>query len=209
MLVAGALSKRRVACMRTFRANAVQVPLSTDGALIVASWPLARLLRLMSCRFGRITLAEPNYAHLFRSDHPVFPNYLSDLRCRSWKLTSALAPCISATSRKPASARRSKAIGMTAARPDLTSIGRCLPDVRSAEAHADDAAIAVRFLGFLPLDEALPIVAEHSVALSATDLPNHHDSLPTKLSLLGVPVVADGASQGRSVVLGTRTGRVG
>ena len=39
-----------------------------------AAWAAARALRLAE-RFGTITLAEPNYRHLFRRDHPVLPNY--------------------------------------------------------------------------------------------------------------------------------------
>ena len=215
MLVAGALRRRVVfdvhedipAQMRS-RSHYPRM------VRIAASWLLARLLRLME-RVGRITLAEPNYAHLFRSDHPVFPNYLSDLllpELETHERTGAVYLGDITEARGIGTAI--EAIGMTDARPDLTLIGRCLPDVRKRlEAHADDAAIAVRFLGFLPLDEALPIVAEHSVALSPLhDLPNYHDSLPTKLLeylSLGVPVVAS-ALPGAQRVLGDATaGRVG
>ncbi len=172
---------------------------------VLAKAVSAGLLRLAE-RVIDVTLAEPNYAGLFRAAHPVFPNYLAGAAVDPVPISdrggavylgdiTEIRGLITAT----------EAVAMSTARPALTLIGRCAAPLRSRiEAIAADAGVPVEFTGFLPLAEALPVVARSAVALSPLhDVANYRHSLPTKLLeylALGVPVVASDLPGSRGVV---------
>lgn len=177
----------------------------------VAAWTVAILLRIMEL-VGEVTLAEPNYAHLFRRRHPVFANYLADVPPPAPVSDRAGAVYLGDITEARGIGTAIQAIGMSDSRPHLTLIGRCEPEVRTYLDHlAADAGVDVRYVGFLPPHEALPLVAQHAVALSPLhDLPNYQNSLPTKLLeylSLGLPVVAS-ALPGAQRVLGDSPGIV-
>lgn len=169
----------------------------------VAAGVMAALLRLAE-RSIEITLAEPNYAGRFGGVHPVFPNYLGEVRVEVVPPESrAGVVYLGDATEIRGLATAVEAVGMAATSASLTIIGRCAPDFaatlrRIAEQNGCDLTLR----GYVPLDEALELVAGHAVALSPLhDVPNYRDSLPTKLLeylAVGVPVVASDLPGSRS-----------
>ncbi len=171
----------------------------------LAAWAARGLLRLAEMII-EVTLAEAGYARRFRRPHPVFPNYLAD---------NEIAPVAPADrhgvvylgdiTTERGLLLAVEALGHSHARPPLTLIGRCSPELRTRlEAMGRACGVALRFTGFLPPREALELVAAHVVGISPlTDHPNYRHSLPTKLLeylALGVPVVASDLPGSRQVV---------
>jgi glycosyltransferase involved in cell wall biosynthesis len=179
---------------------------------VVAAFCAAGLLRLAE-RVVEITLAEPNYSARFRSPHPVFPNYLAESASPMASLAERSGVVyLGDITEMRGLVTAVEAVGLTAAGPHLTLIGRCALELQATlERTAQESGVDLRMTGFLPLDEALAIVAHHRVALSPLhDVPNYHDSLPTKILeylAAGVPVVASDLPGSRSVV-GEYTGIV-
>jgi glycosyltransferase involved in cell wall biosynthesis len=171
----------------------------------MAAWCAAAFLRVAE-RVVEVTLAEPNYATRFRSRHPVFPNYLSDVTVDVVPPTDRSGVVyLGDITEIRGLLTAVEGVGLSAARPHLTLIGRCGTMLQFAlEDMARAGGVDLRMPGFLPLDEALAIVATHRVALSPLhDVPNYHDSLPTKILeylAAGVPVVASDLPGGRAVV---------
>jgi glycosyltransferase involved in cell wall biosynthesis len=177
----------------------------------LAAWLAAGMLRAME-RVGEVTLAEPNYAPLFRRRHPVFPNYLPDVPLPPPQDAKAGAVYLGDVTETRGVATAVEAIAISEKNPALTLIGRCAPEVREhLDMLATDGGVVVRYLGYLPLEQALSVVAEHAVALAPLhDLPNYRESFPTKLLdylALGVPVVAS-ALPGAQRLLGSAPGVV-
>lgn len=151
----------------------------------------ARLALRLAEQFLTVTLAESGYGRLFRSEHPVFPNYPDT--------TGYPAP-------QPRGRGEAVYLGdVTMARGVDVAIEACARagfPVRLIGRVADDvgaklaayAGESVVLEGPLPNPRALQRVAQASVGLiPLRDLPNYRDSQPTKLLeylSLGVPVVA-------------------
>ena len=174
--------------------------------------PLAALaggvLRLAE-RVIEISLAEENYAPLFRRRHPVFPNYLGDdLPPLAGAGGRAGIAYLGDITEERGLLTAVDAVGRSGVGAPLTLIGRCSHQVRvRLEAAARAGGVDLTFTGFLPPAEALAEVARHALAISPLhDTPNYRHSLPTKLLeylALGVPVVASDLPGSRDVLDGS------
>jgi glycosyltransferase involved in cell wall biosynthesis len=156
-------------------------------------------------RWIPMTLAEDSYRTLFTRDHPVFPNFLAigDVELTDPAQRSGVVYLGDVTEERGL-LDAVAAVGRSAA-TRLTLIGRAGPEVREwIGALAWEEGVEVTFTGFLPPDEALPLVGRHAVALSLLhDVPNYRDSLPTKMLeylAMGVPVVASDLPTSRAVL---------
>lgn len=153
------------------------------------------LLRLAE-RLIEITLAEPNYVERFRGVHPVFPNYLGEIPVDVVPPEGRVGVVyLGDVTEIRGLATAVEAVGMTATSAPLTIIGRCAPDFAATLRRvAERCGTDLTLQGYVPLAEALEMVASHAVALSPLhDVPNYRNSLPTKLLeylAVGVPVVA-------------------
>lgn len=175
--------------------------------------PLARLgwavLRLAE-RVVDITLAEENYASLFRSRHPVFPNYLGMIDEPARERTEERSGIVylGDITEPRGLLTAVEAIGRTGSPGPLTLIGRCGAEFRARlEQAAAEHGVELVMTGFLTPRAALAAVARHAVAISPLhDTPNYRHSLPTKLLeylALGVPVLASDLPGGRRLLDGT------
>lgn len=172
-----------------------------------AAWLAARLLRAAE-RVATVTLAEPNYAHLFARSHPVLPNYP--------EVAALPAPADSdgsvvyvgdVTLARGALLAVDAVAGLAEPRPRLRLIGRCDPALAARlRARADAGGVPLDLPGFLPHPEAMAAVARAAVGLSPlADEPNYRASLPTKTleyAALGVPVLASDLPGTRAVLDG-------
>ena len=159
---------------------------------VLALWALR-----LAERVCVITLAEENYAHLFSRRHPIFPNYplVSELPQPE---VAADGPVVYVGDISPARGAKTlihAVAGMPDPRPAVMMIGRCREPFRSellALAHRLDVELQLE--GFVVHQRAMALAATGSVGVSPlVGLPNHRDSLPSKIIeylALGVPVVA-------------------
>ena len=154
----------------------------------------AMLLRLAE-RFAVITLAEPNYRHLFREEHPVLPNYPDPAQLPDPTDADGSVVYVGDVTEARGAIL---AVHAVAALPDPTPlrlVGRCDPALaRRLRDLAVDLAVDLHLPGFVPHPEAMALVSRAAVGLSPlADIPNYRHSLPTKTLeylALGVPVVA-------------------
>lgn len=154
---------------------------------------VARLALWASEMFLDLTLAEGQYTKLFRSRHPVFPNFPN----------TSHYPAVQKTGNGEAiylgdaTVARGVDLAIEAcalAHMPLRIIGRIAPEIEEKVAASSGPGAEVVLEGRLSNPEAIEMVARASVGLvPLRDLPNYRHSQPTKLLeylALGVPVVA-------------------
>jgi glycosyltransferase involved in cell wall biosynthesis len=172
----------------------------------VLAWAAARALRLAE-RFGTITLAEPNYRHLFRRDHPVLPNYPAAGSLPPLGPDAGYLVYAGEVTAERGAGDMVEAAALLEPRRPLLLVGRCAPGT-AADLHrrAGELGVSLEIVGPLPHRRAMEIVAEASAGLSLLhDLPNYRESLPTKVVeylAMGVPVVASDLPGTRAVITG-------
>jgi glycosyltransferase involved in cell wall biosynthesis len=158
------------------------------------AWAAARALRLAE-RFGTITLAEPNYRHLFRRDHPVFPNYPAAGSLPPLAPDAGYLVYVGDITAERGAREMVEAAGLLAPPRPLRMIGRCAPDLAAdLRRRAAELGVGLEIAGPRPHRQAMEAAAGASAGLSLLhDLPNYRDSLPTKVVEyleMGLPVVA-------------------
>ena len=166
---------------------------------------LSRLLLRLAERFCKITLAEANYRHLFRKDHPVFPNYPAAGSLPGLDRDGGYLVYVGDVSGDRGAEDMVDAVAAMASPLPLRLIGRCRPDlVAPLLGRAADLGVSLSITGPVPHRAAMEEVAGASAGLSLLhDLPNYRDSLPTKVVEyleMGVPVVASDLRGTREVV---------
>lgn len=170
--------------------------------------PLARAAAWLLRRAERhlvVTLAEPNYARLFRRDHPVLPNY-PDVAALPAPAPDggSIVYLGDVTEPRGASLAVRAVAGLDPPRR-LRLVGRCAPDLAARlRALAAELGVDLELPGFLPHPEAMAVTARATVGIAPlADIPNYRDSLPTKTLeylALGVPVVASDLPGTRKVI---------
>ena len=168
----------------------------TPRALRRLSAVLARWGLRFAERTVTITLAEPNYAWMFRDPHVVFENLPIEGSLPRRSATAAGVVYVGDITEARGALLLVEAMsGIQDER--LTMIGRCGPDVESEiRSMATELGVDLVMTGFLPYAEAWQLAAEAKVGVSPLlDLPNYRHSLPTKIdeyrSVGLVPVVSD------------------
>lgn len=165
-------------------------PLRVPLALLAAG-----LLRAAE-RVFTITLAEPNYRHLFRREHPVLPNYPEPGALPEPRASGGAVVYVGDVTEARGATLAVEAVGALAPpRPPLRLIGRVQPELaRRLTARATDLGVDLDLPGFLPHPQAMAAAAEAAVGLSPlADTPNYRSSLPTKTLeylAVGIPVLA-------------------
>ena len=158
------------------------------------AWGAARLLRAAE-RACAITLAEPNYAELFRRDHPVLPNYPDPDALPAPADDDGWFVYVGDVTATRGALLAVEAVARLDPPRRVRLIGRCAPDLAARLRYrAAEAGVELDLPGFLPHPEAMARLAGATAGLSPlADIPNYQRSLPTKtLEYLGagVPVVA-------------------
>ena len=174
------------------------------------AWLAAALLRVAERSFT-ITLAEPNYRHLFRRDHPVLPNYPEPDGLPDPQPSDGSVVYVGDITEARGAALAVEAVGaLPAPRPPLRLIGRVRPELaRRLAARAADLGVELDLPGFVPHPDAMAAAAGAAVGLSPlADTPNYRHSLPTKTLeylAVGIPVLASDLP-GTAEVLAGRPG---
>jgi glycosyltransferase involved in cell wall biosynthesis len=171
-----------------------------------AAWASARALRLAE-RFGTITLAEPGYRHLFRGDHPVFPNYPAAGSLPPPGADDGYLIYVGDITPERGAFDMVEAAGLMAEKRPLRLVGRAAPDLAERlQKRAADLGVSLELLGPLPHYRAMEVTAHASAGLCLLhDLPNYARSLPTKVIEyleMGLPVVASDLPGTREAVAG-------
>ncbi len=171
------------------------------------SWLSLRALRLAE-RMMSITLAESGYLRLFARPHPVIENYLSSPDLPAPVPASPepfLAYVGDITRQRGAFLAIEAAAGAGCA---LVMIGRIAPAELEEDllARAAEDGVDLTLTGPLPHSEAMARIGPALAGLSPLlDVPNYHDSLPTKVLeylALGMAVVASDLPGTRAVTQG-------
>jgi glycosyltransferase involved in cell wall biosynthesis len=155
---------------------------------------LSRWVLVLAERFLTITLAEAGYSHLFSQEHAVFPNY-PDTSSYPSPVPESRREVIHVGDVTIVRGLDTATEACALAGMPLRLIGPVSSDLRTELSKLARAMGGeVLFEGPLPNPEAMTIAAGAAVAIVPwKDLPNYHDSVPTKLYeylSLGVPVVA-------------------
>jgi glycosyltransferase involved in cell wall biosynthesis len=171
-----------------------------------AAWAAARALRLAE-RFGTVTLAEPNYRHLFRRDHPMLPNYPAAGSLPPLAVDAGYLVYVGDVTEERGAFDMVAAAGLTGERRPLRLVGRCRSDLAERlRRGAEELGVSLEVLGPLPHRRAMEIVGGASAGLCLLhDLPNYTDALPTKVIEyleMGLPVVASDLPGTRAAVTG-------
>ncbi|MBM3696688.1 MAG: glycosyltransferase family 4 protein [Actinobacteria bacterium] len=171
-----------------------------------AAWAAARALRLAE-RFATVTLAEPNYRHLFRRDHPVFPNYPAAGSLPPPAPDAGYLVYVGDITEERGAVDMVEAAGAMDEKRPLRLVGRCRADLAELlRRRAAACGVSLELLGPLPHFRAMEEAAGASAGFSLLhDLPNYRDSLPTKVIeylALGVPVVASELAGTREALAG-------
>ena len=171
-----------------------------------AAWAAARALRLAE-RFGTVTLAEVGYRHLFRRDHPVFPNYPAAGSLPALAPDAGYLVYVGDITAERGAWDMVEAAGLLAERRPLRLVGRCPEDLaRGLQARAVALGVELEIMGPLPHFQAMEAAAGASAGFSLLHaLPNYVGSMPTKVIeylALGVPVVASDLSGIREALAG-------
>ena len=159
----------------------------------LAAWAAVRALRAAE-RFGTVTLAEPGYRHLFRSDHAVFPNYPPAHQLPDPAPDGGYLVYVGDITEARGAIDMVDAVAAVPDRPRLRLVGRCAPDLRHRLFdRAAAAGVALSIEGPLPHRAAMEVLAGASAAFSLLhDIPNYRHSMPTKLLeylAMGVPAI--------------------
>lgn len=157
---------------------------------------LVRWLLRLTARVAHVTVAEAGYAELFDRTVPVFPNFLAvpGVKPRAPDEHGGVV-YLGDVTRARGVDLAVRAVAESGTGLPFDVIGRCRPSLANELASiAGGLGVVLRLHGFLPLDEALEVVAGSVVAVSPLrDMPNYRHSLPTKVLdylAVGVPVVA-------------------
>ncbi len=179
------------------------VPSRLRRLLAWASWVLLRVAE----RACVITLAEGGYRHLFRREHPVFPNYpaAGSLPPLAWD-AGYLVYVGDVTEERGALDMVEAVGGMRRPRP-LRLVGRCSGALaETMRRRAAEPGVRLEFTGLLSHRAAMEQAAAASAGLSLLrPLPNYLHSLPTKVVEyleMGLPVVATDLPGTREAVAG-------
>jgi len=172
----------------------------------MAAWAAARVLRLAE-RFGTITLAEPNYRHLFRGDHPVLPNYPGAGSLPPLAPDGGCLVYVGDVTGERGAVDMVEAAGLMKEKRPLRLVGRCREDLaESLRRRAGELGVSLAILGPVPHRRAMEMAAGASAGLALLhDLPNYTRSLPTKVVEyleMGLPVVASDLPGTREAVAG-------
>lgn len=169
------------------------------------AWLAERVLRLAE-RSMAITLAESGYLRLFARPHPVLENFLSSHDLGA-PLPASPEPFLAyvgdITRQRGAFLAIEAAAGAACS---LVMIGRIAPPEleETLSARATDAGVDLTLTGPLPHPEAMARIGPALAGLSPLlDVPNYHDSLPTKVLeylALGLPVLASDLPGTRAVI---------
>jgi len=168
------------------------------------AWAARVLLRLAE-RFCVVTLAEEGYRHLFRRDHPVFPNYPAAGSLPPMAADGGYLVYVGDLTEERGALDMVEAAGcMTRPRP-LRLVGRCPAGLaEQLRRWASDLGVPLELTGALPHGRAMELTAGASAGLSLLrPLPNYLHSVPTKVVeylALGLPVVASDLPATRAVV---------
>lgn len=169
--------------------------------------PLERALRIVlriSERRLRLTLAEYDYAALFTSDHPVFPNFPDTAHYPDPAMGERFVVYLGDVTAERGSLVAIRACAL--ADVPLKLIGRVNPNHRIELNDAIRGGQQVSFLGQTPNPEALELARGAGVGISPLlDTPNYRHSAPTKILeylALGLPVVASDLKGTRDLVEG-------
>jgi len=172
---------------------------------------LAGLALRMAERVMTVTLAEPQYASIFRDDHAVFENlpiteelptrvdadpgvvYVGDISLERGAMV--LLAAVSELEDVP-----------------LTMIGRCPPALAAElQRQARTTGVDLTMTGFLPYRDAWTLACRSTVGVSPLqDLPNYRDSLPTKLleyRCVGLVAIASRLPGSERVLEGSQVAR--
>ncbi|MFH1329392.1 MAG: glycosyltransferase family 4 protein [Actinomycetota bacterium] len=171
-----------------------------------AAWAAARALRLAE-RFGTITLAEAGYRHLFRRDHPVFPNYPAAGSLPPVAPDAGFLVYVGDITVERGAFDMVEAAGAMKERRPLHLVGRCREDLAERlRRRARELRVSLEILGPLPHHQAMEVAAGASAGLSLLHaLPNYVGSMPTKVVeylAMGLPVVASDLPGTREALAG-------
>lgn len=165
----------------------------------------ARALLRLAERFCVVTLAEEGYRHLFRGDHPVFPNYPAAGSLPALAADGGYLVYVGDLTEERGALDMVEAVGrMTRPRP-LRLVGRGPAGLgEELRRRASELRVPLVLTGALPHGRAMALAAGASAGLSLLrPLPNYVHSVPTKVVeylALGVPVVASDLPATRAAV---------
>jgi glycosyltransferase involved in cell wall biosynthesis len=170
------------------------------------AWFAHRFLRLAE-RWCAVTLAEEGYRHLFRREHPVFPNYPAAGSLPPLARDAGYLVYVGDVTEERGALDMVEAVGaMDRPRP-LLLVGRCPAELAGRLAtRAEELGLEVELAGPLPHRAAMERAAGASAGLCLLrPLPNYLHSLPTKVIeylSMGLPVVATDLPGTRRAVAG-------
>lgn len=158
------------------------------------AWASRVLLRLAE-RFCMLTLAEESYRHLFRREHPVFPNYPAAGSLPALAGDGGYLVYVGDVTEERGALDMVEAVGAMGRRRPLRLVGRCRADLAERlRRRAGELGVSLELTGALPHRTAMEQAAGASAGLSLLrPLPNYLHSLPTKVVEyleMGLPVVA-------------------
>lgn len=170
------------------------------------AWASRLLLRLAE-RACAVTLAEGDYRHLFRREHPVFPNYpaAGSLPPPAWD--AGYLVYVGDVTEERGALDMVEAVGVMRRPRPLRLVGRCSGALaETMRRRAAELGVRLEFAGLLPHCSAMEQAAAASAGLSLLrPLPNYLHSLPTKVVEyleMGLPVVAADLPGTRAAVVG-------
>jgi glycosyltransferase involved in cell wall biosynthesis len=170
------------------------------------AWASRLLLRLAE-RACVVTLAEGGYRHLFRREHPVFPNYPAAGSLPSLAWDAGYLVYVGDVTEERGALDMVEAVGAMRRPRPLRLVGRCSGALAEAmRRRAGELGVRLEFTGLLPHRAAMEQAGAASAGLSLLrPLPNYRHSLPTKVVEyleMGLPVVASDLPGTRAAAAG-------
>ncbi len=170
------------------------------------AWASRVLLRLAE-RFCVVSLAEEGYRHLFRREHPVFPNYPAAGSLPPLAEDAGYVIYAGDITEDRGAPDMVEAVGAMSRPRPLRLVGRCRADLaQRLQRRAGELGVVLEVRGALPHRAAMEQAAGASAGLSLLrPLPNYIDSLPTKVVEyleMGLAVVAADLPGTREAVAG-------
>lgn len=170
------------------------------------AWAARVLLRLAE-RAAVVTLAEAGYGHLFRDEHPVFPNYPAAGSLPPPAGDGGYLVYVGDVTEDRGAVDMVEAVGAMRRPRPLRLVGRRPAGLGDRlRERAQELGVPLELIGAVPHRRAMELAAGASAGLSLLrPLPNYLGSLPTKVVEyleLGVPVVAADLPGTREAVSG-------